>query len=251
MLAGSDGVKESVTFENRVVHWLNYARHLNLFDEHRTNDPAVIDYLLTAFVTGNLEGYTLRSRHSNYAKKYHVAVNTIKQYLGSINGYYERNLMLRKIWHKDDSSMASRLLKEWAQYDTIAQRRQRVPDKVFAAMEARKMLNGRHGFEMAMYRWATLASRGGFRQQEYAQDKPDGEPKYYHLPNGIKVLRAFAKKDFIFYAEDHVAFPSLPCEQQRDQVRSCGTHFEIQKNRQNGQIILHGRNSQYPQYCFV
>ena len=248
-LAKSDGTKEDTAFESRRTHWLNYAQHNGLLDRHATNDPQVIDYLLTTFVEGNLQGYSLRSRHSDYKSKHHVATGTIKIYLNSINRYYEEALKLRKIWHPEDNSVASRLLKEWKQYETLARRRMRIPDKVFAEMERRSTMSGTHGFEMAMYRWALMGSRGGFRQQEYAQDIRTGPCKYYYLPGGRRVLRAFAVNDFRLYQEGRIELPGLPSD--RSKVEKIGTHFGVQKNLQCGQIVLHGRNEEFPQYCCV
>ena len=80
----------------------------------------VLQRLLSSFVTGNLLGYTLVSRHSLYNKKYFVKANTIRNYLSSVNRYYEVELKLKKIWHGDDNSEASRLLKVHDTFEDVA-----------------------------------------------------------------------------------------------------------------------------------
>ncbi|EJK69592.1 hypothetical protein THAOC_09133 [Thalassiosira oceanica] len=63
MLSKSDGASEATAYSSRKVHFLNYAKHLGLYSHHVTLDPTVLTRLLSSFVTGNLLGYSLVSRH--------------------------------------------------------------------------------------------------------------------------------------------------------------------------------------------
>ena len=216
----------------------------------------MLERLLTSFVTGNLLGYSLRSRHSLYHTKFYVRANTIRQYLYSINRYYEIELGLRPIWHKDDRSEASRLLKAYDAFEEVARRRARIPDAVLAKIA--QLAVGAHpdSFEMAMYRWVMMGVRGGFRSQEYAQDTRTGKPKVYILPKldadnkNVEVLRAFAVNDFIFSKGDQFPLPRLPIAG-RSEITKCGVRHRYQKNEQNGQVVNQGRNPAFPQYDFV
>ncbi|EJK66882.1 hypothetical protein THAOC_12149 [Thalassiosira oceanica] len=256
MLAKSDGAQEAQAYGARKTHFLNYAKHLGLYNRHATLDPVVLTRLLTSFVTGNLLGFSLQSRHTLYEKKYYVKASTISNYLQSINKYYEVELKLGKIWHRDDSSEASRLLRVYNSFEDVARRRARVPDKVLAKVVQLARHADPDSFEMAMYRWIIMAVKGGFRIQEYAQDSHTGKPKVYVLPrlddrgNNIEALRCFQVNDFIFYTHDDIALSVLPGGG-RPLIAKCGTRFRYQKNHQNGQIIKHGRVPEFPAYDFV
>ncbi|EJK58890.1 hypothetical protein THAOC_20950 [Thalassiosira oceanica] len=235
MLAKSDGTQEAKAYGSRKTHFLNYAKHLGLYGRHVTLDPVVLTRLLTSFVTGNLLGFSLQSRHSMYEKKFYVKANTIGNYLQSINKYYEVELKLGKIWHRDDSSEASRLLRVYNSFEDVARRRARVPDKVLARVVQLAHNADPDSFEMAMYRWIIMAVKGGFRIQEYAQDSHTGKPKV---------------NDFIFYTDDDIELAVLP-DGGRSLIAKCGTRFRYQKNNQNGQIIKHGRVPEFPAYDFA
>ena len=57
------------------------------------------------------------------------------------------------------------------------------------------------GFKAAVYEFTALGRFGGFCWQEFAMDSTT-KIKYYVLPDGTKVIRAFTLKNFIFYDVD-------------------------------------------------
>ena len=67
------------------------------------------------------------------------------------------------------------------------------------------------------------------------------------LPDGSKVMRAFAVKDLFFYDADGILFAGLPAK--RDSVEAVGLFFEIQKNRQNQQTQKFAREQRHSKYC--
>ena len=71
--------------------------------------------------------------------------------------------------------------------------------------------------------------------------------KYYVLPDGTKVMRAFAVKDLFFYDADGILFPGLPAD--RNSVEAVGLFFEIKKNRHNRQTQKFARERRFPKYC--
>ena len=112
------------------------------------------------------------------------------------------------------------------------------------------------GFKAAAFEFTALGRFGGFRQQEFCMDSKNSI-KYYVLPNGTAVVRAFTVKNFIFFDED--ACKVMRPLQQRDLNERIGTEYDLQKNRMNGQIISYARLSfkhkglllsgARPQYC--
>jgi len=74
--------------------------------------------------------------------------------------------------------------------------------------------------------------------------------KYYVMPNGTRVVRAFTVKNFIFYDMD--ACKIMRPLRQRDLADRIGNEYDIQKNRMNGQILSYARLSKiHSAYCPV
>ena len=94
------------------------------------------------------------------------------------------------------------------------------------------------GFKAAVYEFTALSRFGGFRWQEFAMDSTT-KIKYYVLPDGTKVIRAFTLKNLIFYDVDEcrIARPLM----QRDVMAKLGKKYDVQTNRTNGQIINFAR----------
>ena len=72
------------------------------------------------------------------------------------------------------------------------------------------------------------------------------EIRYYVLPDGTCVVRAFVMRNFICYDIRGVAI-YRPLTQ-RDLIHKLGQEFDVQKNRMNGQIICIGRLPSLPEY---
>ena len=73
--------------------------------------------------------------------------------------------------------------------------------------------------------------------------------RYYVLPDGTYVVRAFTVKNFICYDDkgDVIDEPLTA----RHQVVVGATQYDVQKNRMNGQIISYRRLDGQPDYCSV
>ena len=72
------------------------------------------------------------------------------------------------------------------------------------------------------------------------------EIRYYVLPDGTCVARAFVMRNFICYDDRGVTIYKPLAH--RDLVHKLGQEFEVQKNRMNGQIICVGRLPPLPEY---
>ena len=205
-----------------------------------------------AFVQMCLRGFTAWAYKCDYRRLYHVKVGTIKEYMRDINRYYNDTLEAPRPPYdaKDKVAEANVLLARQAEFDKEPQRRARLPDKVLERMFELSLEGSPHGARRIIWLWTAEGRLGGFRQQEYAQDTKTTK-KYYTPPNGARILRAFTVKDFIFYNIDGIMVTLPTTQAERKMVRALGTHFKVQKNRRNGQIIKHGRNEQFPKYCAV
>ena len=199
-----------------------------------------------------LRGFTAWAYKCGYRRLYHVKVSTIKGYLRDINRYYKDTLEAPRPPYDgtDKTAEANILLTKQAEFDKEPQRRARLPDKVIDKLSELSNEGSCHGARRVIWLWTAEGRLGGFRQQEYAQDTKTTK-KYYTPPNGARILRAFIVKDFIFYNTDGMMIMLPTTRAERKKVRALGTHFKVQKNRRNGQIIKHGRNAQFPKYCAV
>ncbi|EJK56000.1 hypothetical protein THAOC_24188, partial [Thalassiosira oceanica] len=147
---------------------------------------------------------------------------------------------------RDTACRTVRLLKEQKSYEAVASRRARLPDKVLERMRELSLDDDPTGFRRIAWLFTNVGRYAGLRIQEYGMDRFD-VIKYYVLPDGTKVMRAFAVKDLLFYDEDGVLLSGLPAN--RDCVEAVGLFFEIQKNRQNRQTQKFARERLFPDYC--
>ena len=104
------------------------------------------------------------------------------------------------------------------------------------------------GFRAAVWDITGLGRFGSFQQQEFAMDVRD-TIKYYVLPNGVKVTRAFCVKNIHFRNKMKVRI-RLPLIREGE-CKEVGPEYEVQKNRRNGQIIWFCRERRCPEYCPV
>ena len=104
------------------------------------------------------------------------------------------------------------------------------------------------GFRGAVYDFTALGDYGGFRQQEWCMDT-SSDIKFYVMPDGTQVVRAFTFKNFIMYNKNDVRMKN-PLKQRRS-IRKLGIEYDVQKNRCNGQIIAYLRLPTQPIWCPV
>lgn len=237
-LSRSVDCNEARTQDSRLVHFLKFINHYGLRDEYLTADVNVIDRIRTRYVTFLLSGYTLPGRE--------IKVGTIQGYMKAINPHYrERGLPDFYDWRLDCD--ANSLLKEQKSYESLPDRRAPLPHKMLAKMHELSK-EDRLGFRACIWDFVNLGRYGGFRMQEFAMDKSN-EIKYYVKPNGELVTRAFVLRNFIFRTVDSIRLRNPMGS--RHAIHDSGNEFDVQKNRQNGQIIFYKRVLAHPEYCPV
>ena len=104
------------------------------------------------------------------------------------------------------------------------------------------------GVRATCFSFVALSRYGGFRQQEFAMDTKK-QIKYYVLPDGKTVVRAFTVKKIIFFDEDRTRI--IRPLQEQDLSQKFGTKYGVQKNQMNGQIILYANARGTAQSCWV
>ncbi|EJK75141.1 hypothetical protein THAOC_03147 [Thalassiosira oceanica] len=102
---------------------------------------------------------------------------------------------------RDTDCRKVRLLKDQKSYEAVASRRARLPDKVLERMWELSPDDDPHGFRRIAWLFTNIGRYAGLRIQEYGMDSCV-VIKYCVLPDGTKVMRAFAVKDLLFYDED-------------------------------------------------
>ena len=106
-------------------------------------------------------------------------------------------------------------------------------------------------FECLMRDMVTLGRYTGNRIQEYAMDSPH-VIKYYVTPDG-NVMRAFSVGNILF-RDAHgmpLATSTSVAMDTPNLVVQVGTSYDIQKNRNNGQVLWYHRDTLNPDYCPV
>jgi len=242
-LARSTCDKQAGTDDSRVVWFVGFIAYLGLGATYLVKDA---ERILFAYAVWLLSGNTLKVKNKP-GEKFFISVDTIKGYLKMVNRHYEESgSPLVPYDSRDVSSKTVRLLKDQKSYESVAGRRARLPDKVLEKMRELSLDDDPHGFRRVAWLFTNVGRYAGLRIQEYGMDRHD-VIKYYVLPDGTKVMRAFAVKDLLFYDEDGVLFSGLPAN--RESVEAVGLFFEIQKNRQNRQTQKFARERLFPEYC--
>ena len=163
-----------------------------------------------------------------------------------VNMHYRRS-GCSEPWDPDDNSDASILLRGQLSFEKGPERRSPLHDKVIVRM--RELAEGdKLGFRAAVFDFTALGEYGGFRQQEWCMDSKS-EIKFYVLPDGTHIVRAFTVKNFVLYDKDGLRM-SRPLARRRH-VRKLGIEYDVQKNRCNGQIIAYLRLPEVSVWCPV
>ncbi|KAL7525503.1 hypothetical protein ACHAXR_001038, partial [Thalassiosira sp. AJA248-18] len=198
------------------------------------------------YVVFLLSGYTIEVARKKTLDDAKCKVGTIKAYLRVVNKHYREN-GCPELWNPKDESDASILLKAQESFEKEPARRSPLHPYVLAKMcELSK--EDPLGFKACVWDFTGLGRFGGFRQQEFAMDSKKSI-KQYVLPDGSTVVRCFTTGDFIMYDKYNVRIKD-PLRK-RAMIMFLGTHFGVQKNRMNGQIVNHARLPAYPEYCPV
>ena len=187
-----------------------------------------------------LQGFTIRGEE--------IEVNTIQGYLRTVNAFYKRK-KLQEPWIPKDDSDASRLIETQKKFQEAAARCEPLTDAMCVRMcELAKDDANPLGFRSAAWNYTAVGRYGGFRAQEFCMDSKY-TIRYYVLPDGTYVVRAFTVKNFICYDDkgDVIDEPLTA----RHRVVVGATQYDVQKNRMNGQIISYRRLDGQPDYCAV
>ncbi|KAL7527743.1 hypothetical protein ACHAXR_002105, partial [Thalassiosira sp. AJA248-18] len=174
---------------------------------------------------------------------------TIRRYLGVVNKHYKEK-GYDETYDKDDDSNGAKLLSAQEKFKDASAKRNPLTDKTIVKMEELSHEDPL-GFNAAVYDFVfvALGRFGGFRQQEFCMDTKR-RIKYYVMPDGTKVVRAFTRKNFIFCDVGGIIITDPLAN--RELAAKIGTEYDIQKNRMNGQIIVFVRlSAEYRRYCPV
>jgi hypothetical protein len=204
-----------------------------------TNDVAVTDDIMTNYMTFLLSGHTI--------KDIEIRSGTIKGYMRAVNGYYVANNCSPPFNAKSKSEAALLLLAQ-EDYEKDPARRESLPDPVVERMRVLAEGADPLGFRAAVWDITALGRYGGFRQQEFAMDVRD-TIKWYVLPNGVKVARAFCVRNMHFRTVARIRIRSPLVNP--DESEEVGPEYDVQKNRRNGQIIWFRRERRHPKCCPV
>ena len=101
------------------------------------------------------------------------------------------------------------------------------------------------GFRVCAWDFVAIGLYGGFRQQEYAMDKKS-DIKYYVLPDITCIARAFTIRNFILY--DELGGTIYSTLEDRARCEKMGQQYDVQKNRNNSQIVCVGRFQSRPKF---
>lgn len=209
-----------------------------LEDKYLTNDRSEIESIMSRYVVFLLDGFTI-----NGIK---ILVDTIKGYMGEVNKHYDVQ-GYNKPFHIKADSKAALLLREQAKFEDEPARRSPLNIKMIVKMyELSK--EDPLSFAACIYDFSGSGCFGGFREQEFAMESKT-KIRYFIKPDGTKVIRAFTRRNFIFYDSDGARISDILSS--REDAADIGHRYEVQKNRMNGQVIKYHRVPNYPQYCAV
>ena len=211
-----------------------------LASKYLTNDVATTNDIMLRYVVYLLDGFTI--------KNIPIQVETIKGYMRCVNLLYHDHA-LDLPWDQASDSDAAKLLRSQKTFEGKPDRREPLHDKVLAQMKILADAGPRNGFKRAVWLWTNLGTSTGFRRQEFVMDKQ--EIQLYVLPNGSTVIRAFCVKNFHFFNDDGIQISTSTVLNNGRKAQQVGQEYEIQKNRQNGQIVSQSRNTRCPDLCCV
>ncbi|KAL7528072.1 LOW QUALITY PROTEIN: hypothetical protein ACHAXR_005209 [Thalassiosira sp. AJA248-18] len=167
--------------------------------------------VLGCYIVFLLDGYTL--------KNIKVSAGTIRQYLGVVNKHYKEK-GYDEPYDKDDDSNGAKLLRAQEKFEEAPAKRNPLTDKMIVKMEELSHEDplGSRLQSMLCSSWTIwrLSPAGVL----YGLKK---------MPDGTKVVRAFTRKNFIFYVVDGIIIAKPLAN--RELAAKIGTEYDIQKNR--------------------
>jgi hypothetical protein len=104
--------------------------------------------------------------------------------------------------------------------------------------------------EAVVTNWFTFIRVTGLWLAEYAQ-KNKSKVNVHNYPLGKQVIKAFLPTDWIFYDENGRVIRDHPSCKACPSLKKMKITFQIQKNRQNGQLITLISDDNHPDICPV
>lgn len=214
----------------------------NDIDNYLAVDPKWVDTVVSRYVVYIMNGYGCTSKY--------IEAKTVKEYLKEINKHYTAH-GLPPPWVNTAKTKTARLVKDKQTFEKEAKRREPLTQPCIETMFelADHYGNDEDCFECLMRDMVALGRYTGNRIQEYAQDKPH-EIKYYHTPDG-DVMRAFSVSNILFRDAHGMPLATSVAMDTPDLVVQVGTRYDIQKNRNNGQVLWYHRDTLNQNYCPV
>jgi len=188
-----------------------------------------VDTVVSRYVVYIMNGYGCTTKY--------IAVKTVKEYLKEINKHYT-TYGLPPPWVNT------------AQTKTAKRREPLTQSCIETMLElAAHYGHSEDCFECLMRDMVTLGRYTGNRIQEYAMDSPN-VIKYYATPDG-NVMRAFSVSNILFRDAHGMPLATSVAMDTPNLVVQVGTRYDIQKNRNNGQVLWYHRDTLNPDYCPV
>lgn len=203
------------------------------------NDSNITDDIMARYITFLLSGHTIN--------RINIQAATIEGYMREVNRHYESHNLRKPFDKKAKTSTAARLLRDQEKAEKDPARREPLPHNALVKM----MELGQEeplGFRGVVWDIVGLGRYGGFRCQEFAMDNPH-DIKYYTMPNGAVVTRAFVVRNIRF--RDGARSEIRDIFGNRDRIEETGQEYDVQKNRRNGQVIWCRRVREHAAFCPV
>ena len=240
-LSGCNDAKGAKTRDSRLVNFLNFCTN-NDITNYLSPDPNWVDTVISRYIVYIINGYGCTTKF--------IETKTVKEYLKEINKHYISH-GLPPPWVSTAKTKTARLVKDKQTYEAEAKRRDPLTHKCIETMFELARLDGTSEdcFECLMRDMLALGRYTGNRIQEYAMDSPD-KIKYYNTPDG-DVMRAFSVANILFRDVHGMPLATTTAMETPNLVAQIGTCYDIQKNRNNGQILWYHRDTLNPSYCPV
>ena len=180
----------------------------------------------------------------------YIEAKTVKEYLKEINKHYTAH-GLPPPWVNTATTKTARLVKDKQTFETEAKRREPLTHECIETMLdlAERYGESEDCFEFLMRDIVALGRYTGNRIQEYAMESPH-KIEYYATPDG-DVMRAFSVGNILFRDAHGMPLATSVAMETPNLVAQVGTRYDIQKNRNNGQVLWYHRDTLNQNYCPV
>ena len=240
-LSGCTDAKGAKTRESRLSNFLDFLNNNNITD-YLSADPKWVDEVVSRYVVYIMSGYGCTTKY--------IEAKTVKEYLKEINKHYTAH-GLPPPWVNTATTKTARLVKDKQTFETEAKRREPLTHECIETMLdlAERYGESEDCFEFLMRDIVALGRYTGNRIQEYAMESPH-KIEYYVTPDG-DVMRAFSVGNILFRDAHGMPLATSVAMETPNLVAQVGTRYDIQKNRNNGQVLWYHRDTLNQNYCPV